>query len=688
MDRADIEQILCANPELREELNRCARRGLEALRMPAPMRLSTWMERNFYLSEESSYEKGAWTFYPFQVAIADSIGHDGIEAVTWRKSARTGYTKIFLGAICYFAEHKRRNQAVYQPTDEDRDDFTTTELEPALRDIKAMRRVFPKIHKKSKDNTMKKKRFIGCVLHLRGARAAKNFRRLTVDNVYYDETDGFDRDVEKEGSPFRLGDKRIEGATFPKSVAGSTPKLKGFSLIEDREAEANERFRYFIRCPHCSEEHTLDWGGKDVKHGFKWANGDPTTAAHVCPHCGVWVTQAEYLNAWHGRWKSDSGIWIDEADAATIRFREENGHEVPPPRHVAFFTWTAYSPQAAWVTIAAEYMAAAKKARAGDDSDLKTFINTTRGETFEIELEKTDARQLEQRAEKYALRVAPRGAVLLTGGVDVQGDRWEIVVWGWGRGEESWVIDYMVIHGNPADEGEWETKLLPYLETAFAHASGLSIRLSATAIDTGGHFTHQAYGFVRRHARQKFFAVKGDSSDGRPVKGRSGLQDVNFRGKIVKRGIRLWMVGTDTAKDLLHGRLKVTQDGPGRVHFSEELGADFYKQLTAESRIPVKTKLGELYRWIKPSGSRNEVLDCTVYAVFAAHALDMHRYTDRMWSRLEAAFEADLFDRPLEVALPLTTQESAAADIDVAPPPAAKRPQRGRFANTKEWGRM
>jgi terminase, large subunit len=646
MDHAELGYILAANPDLRIEFDRSARRGLVALEVPPAMRLSTWMERHFYLSEESSYEKGGWTFYPFQVAIADCIGHDGIEAVTWRKSARTGYTKIFLGAICYFAEHKHRNQAVYQPTDEDRDDFTTTELEPALRDVKCMRRVFPKINRKSKDNTMKKKRFIGCLLHLRGGKAAKNFRRITVDNVYYDETDGFDRDIEKEGSPFKLGDKRIEGATFPKSVAGSTPKLKGFSLIEDREAEADERFGYYVRCIHCAEEHTLEWGGKTTRSGFKWRDEDPSTVAHACPHCGALITQAEYLSNWQGRWKSESGLWIDESDSETLRFRQADGEEVAAPRHVAFFTWTAYSPQASWISIAADFMSAARKAKAGDDSDLKTFVNTTRGETYEVELEKTEARFLEQRAEPYALRVVPRGGVILTAGVDVQGDRWEIVVWAWGRGEESWVVDDMVIHGNPSDTREWESKLLPYLETAFKHTCGAPMKIEATAIDTGGHYTHQSYSFVRSNARHRFFAIKGDSADGKPVKGRSSLQDVNFRGKVIPRGVKLWMVGTDTAKDLLYGRFKVGQPGPGCVHFSHQLGPDFYKQLTAESRVPVKTHLGDRYRWIKPGGVRNEKLDCTIYAIFAAHALDLHRYTDKMWSRLEQAYEGDLFDAP------------------------------------------
>lgn len=171
MDLSEIQRGLAAAPALQLlALQKAVRSGLRPLLVPTPMRLSQWMAKHFYLSEESSYEKGKWQAYPFQTSIADCMGHDDIPFVTWRKPSRVGYTKIFLAAIAYFAEHKRRNQVVYQPTDDDRDEFVTTELEPMLRDVQVMRRAFPKFNRKSKENTLRQKRFLGCLLHLRGAR--------------------------------------------------------------------------------------------------------------------------------------------------------------------------------------------------------------------------------------------------------------------------------------------------------------------------------------------------------------------------------------------------------------------------------------------------------------------------------------------------------------------------------------
>jgi len=202
-----------------------------------------------------------------------------------------------------------------------------------------------------------------------------------------------------------------------------------------------------------------------------------------------------------------------------------------------------------------------------------------------------------------------------------------------------------VIDANPADEREWDDKLDVYLQQRFAHAGGQSLAIESVAIDTGGHFTHQSYNFCRTRERRRIRAIKGDSRQGQPVKGRSSLQDVNYKGSVLKRGVRLWMVGTDTAKDLLFGRLKVEHPGPGYVHFSVGLPVEFYEQLTAEVRVLQKTASGEQHRWVKRQ-QRNEVLDCSVYALFAAHMLDLHRFTDLMWTKLEAAVcppTADMF---------------------------------------------
>jgi phage terminase large subunit GpA-like protein len=607
-----------------DRIRKAIRTGLDPLAAPEPLRLSEWAAEHFYLSTESSYVRQRWEAYPYQNDILDCMGNDDIEEVKFRKSARVGYTKMLLAAIGYFAEHKHRNQAVWQPTDEDSDEFVKTELDPMIRDVPAMRAIFPSFGKKHRDNTLRQRMFRGSTLHLRGGKAAKNYRRLTVSVAILDELDGFDGKIEGEGPPMALARKRVEGATFPKVIAGSTPLIKDTSMIEAEEKACDLTFIRMVPCPDCETEHELKFGDQETPFGFKWLDGDPETVRYQCAACGSLYTQAAYLSVWQrGRWVAANGTWIDRGE-----FRNKAGERVHAPRTVAFRIWTAYSPQTSWVAIVRQFIEATKRAKQGDTGELQGFVNLTLGESWEETGEKADKDQLQKRAEGYPLRSIPDGVMAIVTGVDVQDDRFELVSWGFGAGEEMWALDYRVIEANPADATEWDAKLWPALCEPFHGDSGDMVP-AAVAIDTQGHCTHQAYNFCRQRSREsiKVFAIRGDNRYGTPVGGRASLVDVKVDGKVIRKGLRLWPVGTDTAKDLLFGRLRVTQPGPGRVHFSTGLPDDFYAQLTAEARVLQKTVKGDVYRWVKKR-QRNEVLDCTVYAMFGAYKLNLHSITD------------------------------------------------------------
>lgn len=628
--------------------------GMKPLQAVPPMPLSVWAEKNFKLSAEASHTTGDWIAYPFQRGWMDAFSHDDIEEVTVRKAKRVGYTKTLLAFMAYNAAHRRRKQALWLPTDDDRDSFVKSEVEPMLRDVEALRAV----HITGKEDTIKLKSFFGSVMHLLGGKAQRAYRRITVAVAMLDEASAFDEKIEKSVDPITAARGRLEGAPFPKLIAGSTVRFKGVDHIDYREQNAVARMRYCIVCPHCDAEHPLlagdlRAGAARVAHGFKWDGADVDSVRHLCPHCRGAITQGDYLRIWDAgaAWVSECGLW--RYDHHAHQWLDAERQPCRPPRHVAFCElWTAYSPQRDWADIVREFLEAKAKADAGEDGPLQTFVNETLAQYWEVQLDRADQHALVKRAADgpyFKLRTVPQGGLVLVAGVDVQDDRWEIVVWAIGRGEEMWAVDYHVVHGNPADEREWEEKLDRYLaDTVFQHASGRAMKIEAAAVDTGGHFTHQAYNFCRLRERRRVFAVKGDPMPSKMVKGKATIQDVNWKGKILKRGVRLWYVGTDTAKDLVYGRLMVASPGPGYVHFSRDLPDAFFHQLTAEARMPVKTVRGIEYRWVNPKRARNEALDCTVYAIFCTHQMGLHVYTAQQWDRLAAAFEPDLFAAPAE----------------------------------------
>ncbi len=636
------------------------RRGLSAFGVPEPVTLEEWAREHFYLSAESSYVEQRWSPWWFQCAIMACVSNDDIREVIWRKPARVGATKIILAAILYNAQHKRRNQALWQPTDDDRDEFVKTELEPALRDVPVMQSVFPSFLRRDKDNTLQAKKFLGSILHLKGGKAAKNFRRISIDTGYLDEYDAFDSNIEKEGDPGTLAAKRVEGATFGKMVFASTPKLKGFSNIEKREREAEMHVTPMIPCPECGEFHALTWGGKDEPHGFKWTDDDPKTVRHLCPHCGALITQAQYLavaDPERCRYQAEDGTTLDRRGV----FRNPAGEIVRPPASIAIVgVWSAYSPNVSWESIVRDFLAARRDLGEGKKEKMQAFTNTTLGEYWAEDYEKTDDNELRARAEPYPLGRVPMGCLLLLASTDTQPNRLETSVWGYGRGCESWLIDHRVIFGNPDEDEVW-AELDEYLfETDFPHASGQRLRIAGTAIDTGGHNTHAVYAWVAKHNRRKVFAIKGRSGREKAIRDGASKVDIDWRGRLRKNGLLLWWVGTNHAKDLLHGRLQIAKPGPGYVHFSSELPDEWFKQFTGEARTTRRGLRGEESVWT-PTRKRIEAWDCGVYNVWLEATFELAKKSAKWWDELEARVQpavGDLFDER-NVASPADSQPSA-----------------------------
>lgn len=642
----DLRAALDATPGLRDLLGEAFSRGWQSMHVAEPVRASVWADEHFELSKESSYTEQKWKCWPFQRAILDCMGHDDIESVTLRKSARVGYSKMLLAAVGYYAQHKRRNQLIYRPTDGDATKWVKSDLDVMLRDVGVMSEVFPEFLRRSKSNTLEQKILVDTHIFVQGGKSAANYRDFTVEVVYLDELDAFDRDVDGEGLPTKLSGKRLEGATWPKHIKGSTPKLRDQSLTEEEHDASDLCVEFHVPCPHCGFEQPLRFGGRGEPTGFRWTKGAPETVVHMCGQCGIGFTQGQYLDvAERGRWKASDGTWID----GECRFRNARGDEIAPPRSIGFSIWSAYSPQTTWAAIATEYVEAVRLKKRGDDTALKTWTNTTHGRSYKAEGVSTSADVLRERAksEAYRLRLVPRAALLLTSGVDVQDNRFHVLVWGWGRGDESWLIDRRVIYCDP---GQWKSwlELDAYLMTRFPHEGGQTCAIDSMAVDIGGHFTHMAYRYCMLRESRRVHATQGKGQDAiRIVAGAPKKQDVNVDGQVVKDGVRLWHIGTDTAKDLIFGRLRLERPGPGYMHLSHQLPSEFFDQLTSEHRVQQKTSRGLVWRWVKPtSHTRNEDLDCTVMAIFSAERMNLTQYTDAEWTALENALcppTADLF---------------------------------------------
>ena len=525
------------------------------------------------------------------------------------KCARVGYTKMLVGAAAYLIAYKRRTGAIWQPVDGDAHEFKKDEVNPALRDVKALREkmLARDPEQKSKHNTEDRVAFQGATLYIRGAKAAKNFRRLTLDFAMLDEYSAWEPDIDGEGSGDSLAAVRLTASPFPKRVLGSTPKEHNLDLTERSLEGAALAFHRELPCPDCGEFHRLEW------QNFKYQKDEPhKTARFACPWCTTEYGYDQFAAMDElGRWATDTGEWIDEANETVML----DGETVPWPGHIGFFIWAAHSYIQSWGRLAELWIEAnAEKKNAGDDRKLKTFINTQLGETWKDVEAEVDASRLYARRESYAAAV-PSDALILTAGVDTQDDRLEVEVVAWGADYESWGIEFKVLHGDPAEQDVW-SQLDALLEKKYTHESGSQMHIVACAIDSGGHRTRHVYEYCRtRHAR-RIYCIKGQGGEGVPV--HRAPSTIKVRGSLT---VKLYSLGVDALKAGWITALKRLPGQNAYVHVPNHYTQEWCEQATGEALVK-KFDRGRLTRkWVRLR-ARVEALDCRNYARAACEILN------------------------------------------------------------------
>jgi phage terminase large subunit GpA-like protein len=590
-----------------DNLLRLERAAYRAFKPPEKLTLSEWADRYAFLSAESSAEGGRWHTLPYQKGIMDAITDPKVEQVTVMKSARVGYSKILNHAIAFHIHQDPCPIMLVQPTIEDAQGYSKEEIAPMLRDTPCLKGLVSESKAKDGANTILQKQFPGGTLSLVGANSPRGFRRVSRRVVLFDEIDGYPASAGAEGDQIKLGIRRTEYYWNRSIVAGSTPTVKDFSRVERMFLQTDQR-RYFVPCPDCGHMQYLKWPN------IRWTDGDPSTAGYCCESCGVIIPHSKK------RWMVERGEWRATAPG--------NG------KHVGFHIWAAYSysPNATWPNLVEEFLDAKN-----DAEQLKTFVNTVLGETWEDEYaSKVGADSLLERAaeETYQQYVPPAEVLALTIGCDVQDDRLSLSVWGWGREEEGWLIDRVKIYGSPSRPEVWK-QLDEILQKPYVNEAGEEVKVMCCAIDSGGHHTQEVYQYSRERAAMGVIAIKGMSQKGKPPLGKATKVDVDYKGKALKKGAQLFPVGVDTVKSLLFGRLKHNDPGAGYLHFFPTIGTDYFEELTAEKQI-LRFRNGYPERvWVKKSQAPNEALDEMNYAYAALHRLYQKMDRRTIWDQLE-----------------------------------------------------
>lgn len=494
----------------------------------------------------------------------DAYSDPEVEEVDFMKPSQVGATELIKIIIGFHADADPCPILLVMPTLDLGKAFSKDRLAPMIRDTPCLKGKIREVKTRFSDNTVLHKKFPGGHLTITGSNSAASLRSRPIRVYIGDDIDAFE--AGPEGDPDKLGERRTSNFWNKKKYRASSPTIKGHSRIE-AHYEASDRRKYWVPCPHCGTFQLLKFAQ------LKIDKANPDESFYECEDCRGMITDAdkpEMLAA--GEWRAEApfrgkaGFWI-------------NG---------------IYSPWMTFGFIAKEFL------EAGNDPEkVQVFTNTILAETFDAMAGETVSENiLFARREPYAPALLPEGVLFLTLGSDTQDDRLEAQVLGWGIGEEVWSIEYFTFYGSPGKEETWK-KIDEVLEKKYRHPSGLTLSIATAGIDTGGHFTKEAYAYCRTRFLRGVYAMKGSNQYGAPFVGRPTTTNL---GKV-----KLFPIGVSTAKQTLYSRLELKKPGPRFVHFPGHYDEEYFKQLTASKKTFKKGRIV----WVEKY--RDEALDNFIY---------------------------------------------------------------------------
>lgn len=583
------------------KLNACLAKILSGMKPPEDLTVSQWADKNRRLTSESSAEVGKWrtSRTPYMFDILDSFTDPLIEHIVVVAASQVGKSETINNMVGYCIDQDPGPILLIQPTIDDVKRYSEMRIAPMIRETRCLKRKVADPKSRDAANTKRQKSFPGGVLVMTGSNVAHDLSSMPIRYVFGDERDRWATSAGSEGDPWELAVARTRTFYNKKMVEVSTPTVKGASAIEN-SYNLGTMERWKTECPHCGEYVEVKFD--NIRFEYEAAEkGDKkifhiTELFYVCPECGG-ISDEHTM-------KNQPAKWVATVPEARKHHKTRS------------FWLTAWvSPWATWESIILQFL------QAGTDSaKLQVVYNTQFGELWEERGDMASEDDVMARREVYEAEV-PDGVLLLTCGVDTQDDRLEYEVVGHRRFGETWGIKKGVILGRPDTEEVWE-RLDEVLSHKYKFKSGVSLQISLTFIDEGGHFTQE----VRQHclARQydHVFAIKGANRPDIPYTAPPKKQKIVVNGKVIGQ-VWVYEIGVNAGKQKIVDNLRVQSPGANYCHFPlrDDYGKQFFKQLMSE-HLAYVPKLKHPWQWQKiPGHERNEAFDIRNYNLAACEIL-------------------------------------------------------------------
>jgi phage terminase large subunit GpA-like protein len=613
--------------------------------------VSEWADEHRFLSSEASAEPGRWRTLrtPYLKEIMDCLSPNSlISRIVMMKGAQIGGTECGNNWLGYIVHRAPGPLLIVEPTLLVAKRVSKQRIAPMIASTPALRARVSEARSRDSGNTTFEKQFPGGLLIMTGANSSAGLRSMPIRYLFCDEVDEYPGDVEGQGDPVALAERRTSTFARRKVFLVSTPTIKDFSRIENEYLKTDQR-RFFVPCPFCGHMDFIQWsaggwrGGEGIHHHIVFEEHNLASVRLRCSGCKE---------------------LIEERHKATMLPRGEWRPTSTGDPHVAGFHLSSlYSPLGwkSWAEVMSEFLGAK-----AEPMKLKTWVNTNLGETWEEQGDSVEPHILLARAKPFPAEV-PGGVGALVGACDVQGDRLEASIFGYGFQEQSWLVAHTQLWGDPGKDDVWK-ELDAFMAGPWIHESGRVVPVLGYAVDSGGHHTEQVYRYcdARRGARFcRPFCIKGGSVAAMPLVSPPSRKN-RFR-------VKVFILGVNTGKDTILSRLRIQSPGAGYINLPGWIDKEYCEQLTAERSVRkyVKGK-GVVREWVKIR-ERNEAFDLAVYALAALHILG-----PALVKRLQAM--AERLSEPLEPASAPPPAAPGPVEPASAPPARPPRiPRRGRW---------
>lgn len=613
-----------------EDRNWFVQTMLSFANVEASIPMTEWVNAGNVMLPSNTSEPGMYSInrtpYQEEMLHAMSPEHPAQEVV-FCTGSQVGKTTVEQVAMAYYIKEEPSPMGFVFSDEGNLKTFLKLKFDPFLQANPDVKSLF-KSSGRSQADSLSTKQFAGGYIKFLSGKSEASMRSDSMRIVLLDEVDGMG--ITKGGDVRALMRKRTN--TFGSSrkvILSSTPLDDGVIYKYLQESTFN---KYFVRCTHCGEHFTFDFDY------FRWELEDGKDAVvkdawFECPHCRNRIYNEEKLT-----------MLLPE-NGAEWRATNLNAD----PLNQGFYLPSFYAPVGwlSWLDIAKEYASAALKAEGLDPEKMRTFYNTILAMPYiegSLVMDWRERFDLSKNSE-YVKGTIPDWVEFITSASDVQENRIETELMGWGKNGKHIEFDYFVFD-IPQGEGldivngyTWTRYTEEVLNHVFVREDGLRMKTVANAMDSSYH-PDDVYVFhlgLPPHLKENFF----------PIKGSDRKSDSNYTStKKFVRAEKLseavyWSVPASELKHKVYDNLNPSLSEDSSFYPVYPVGYDeeHFQQLFSEEFRKVKGK----FKWVK-TRHRNEVLDLHVYNYAMYYLKGLNHLTPEDWDGV-----ADLSKNRLEI---------------------------------------